>query len=94
MKTRIVCLLLILSCPGCAELLPDAIPVEASHVSHLSQHFKEHPTNYGYDAVYAGLKWKRGDLSLKLEEGYVIGRLDGMHEVTQVTLEYDIPLHK
>lgn len=91
---RIVCLLLIFALPGCAVLLPDAIPVEATHVSHLSQHFTERPTNYGYDAVYAGLKWKRGDWSLKLEEGYVIGRLDGMHEVSQASLEYDIPLHR
>lgn len=83
---------------GCAELLPalmpDAIPLEVTHVSHISQHFAAHPTNYGYDAFYAGLKWKRGNWSLKLEEGYVAGRLDGMHEVSEASIEYDISLHR
>lgn len=83
-----------LAMQGCAELLPDAIPLEATHVSHISQHFGSHPTNYGYDAFYAGLKWKRGGWSLKLEEGYTPGRLDGMREVSEASIEYDIPLYR
>lgn len=93
-KIKITALaLVVLSCTGCAALLPDAVPIEVAHVSHASQHFTAHPTNYGYDTLYTGLKWKRGNFSIKVEEGYTKEHLDGMHEVTEASLEYDIPLH-
>lgn len=86
-------LILLTQLLGCA-LMPDSIPVKLQHVSHISQHFKEHPTNLGYSGVYAGLKWKRGNFSVELDEGYTREPLDGMHEVTQANIEYDIPLHR
>lgn len=78
---------------GCA-LMPDAVPLKVQHVSHISQHFREHPTNLGYSEVSAGLKWKRGNFSVELDEGWTREPLDGMHEVTQASIEYDIPLHR
>lgn len=90
---RSILLIGVILLPGCA-LMPDSIPVEVSHVSHLTQHFGKDPTNLGYNTLYAGLKWKRGNFSIKVEEGYTPEHMDNMHEMFQGSIEYDIPLHK
>lgn len=90
MKTIII--LSVLLCSGCAALKPTSIPIEVEHVSHITQHFGPHPTNYGYDDVSVGLKWKRGNVSVQVSEGYVKNLLDGIHEVTTAKLTYEIPL--
>lgn len=92
MTTKSLIIIAVLGLNGCASLLPDSMPVEVSHVSHITQHFGDHPTNLGYTTIYVGFKWKREDFSVKVEEGYTHEHMDGMHEMFQATAEYDIPL--
>ena len=61
------------SLTACAELKPVSVPIEVEHVSHASQHFGSDPTNYGYDAVSIGLKWRPLPYAtVVVSEGYVI----------------------
>ena|ERR1700757_3752321 len=94
---------------GCSTLRtlePNAIPIELNHVSHMTQHepFNAHPTNYGYDALSIGAKWRPlKNLSISISEGVVLerqapdgereyGALYGPREVFNGRIAYEIPL--
>ena len=94
---------------GCSTLRtlePDTLPVELTHVSHLTQHFGANPTNYGYDALSIGAKWKPlKNLSISVSEGVILesrqtntvgeqwcGALYGPREVFTGKIAYEIPL--
>src|ERR1700751_4172735 len=98
-----------LALSGCSTLRtlePNAIPIELNHVSHMTHHepFNAHPTNYGYDALSIGAKWRPlKNLSITLTEGVVLehkvdttwakyGALDGPREVFNGRIAYEIPL--
>lgn len=79
---------------GCATIAPTSIPIGVEHVSHIMQHrpFTNHPTNFGYSGVFAGLQWKRQNFAVTVQEEYAKDMLDGQHEVFEARAEYDIPL--
>src|SRR5271165_5456516 len=57
------------------DLYPDALAIEAQHVSHVTQHqpFTATPTNYGYEAIDLALKWRYGPLQLVVSDGLILG---------------------
>lgn len=90
---------------GCAEMRPVSLPIELTHVSHASQHFEAHPTDYGYNAVSIGAKWRpMPGMTIVLSEGYVLnheyrlhglpmaGGLVGPAEIFTGRIVYEIPL--
>jgi hypothetical protein len=91
---------------GCTELRPVSVPIEVTHVSHLTQHFESGKQDYGYNAASIGLKWKLDPhLELVLSEGVVLdkehyygdntkacGSLGGPREVFTGRVTYEIPL--
>lgn len=92
---------------GCAALEPNTIGIEGDHVSHISQHFGPHPTNYGYDAIALTAHWQIAGTRayVELSEGYNLhnnyqmvngaescGALWGPHEVTTLRLGYTFRL--
>lgn len=73
MKTTwLVLCLLLTGCTVMRTIEPSSLPIEVTHVSHLTQHFGRDPTNYGYDAVSVGAKWRVSNLSLTVSEGVVL----------------------
>lgn len=106
---KIILLSLIVLVSGCSTLHtlePNTLPIELTHVSHSTQHFGAHPTNYGYDALSIGAKWKpTRNLSLSISEGVTLekrcqtasgereyGALYGPREVFTGRITYEIPL--
>jgi hypothetical protein len=87
-------LLVCTSVSGCAALIPDSIGPEIEHVSHASQHFGDHPTNFGYSQVNVVARWHYGNGYAEVSEGVTLGceRLDGMREVFNARFGYAIPL--
>lgn len=88
---------------GCAALRPAAVVTEFDHVSHATQHFGPSPTNYGYNAVSAGLRWRPVQgMTVDLLEGVVLegqdgsedchGGLWGPREVFEGRIQYEVPL--
>jgi hypothetical protein len=67
-----LCVLCVSGCTVLRTIEPDALPIEVTHVSHLTQHFGSEPTNYGYNAVSLGARWKVGPVNVTLSEGYVL----------------------
>jgi hypothetical protein len=77
-----------------------------THVSHSTQHFGANPTNYGYDALSIGAKWRPlKNLSRSVSEGVILesrchtadgereyGALYGPREVFTGKIAYEIPL--
>lgn len=43
---------------GCATLEPASVSAEVQHDSHVMQHFGNHRTNYGYQAVGVSIHWQ------------------------------------
>jgi len=82
------------------DLYPDALAIEAQHVSHVTQHepFTSTPTNYGYNAIDLALKWRYGPLQLVVSDGVVTercyvdhcGGLAGKREVFNARVSYDM----
>ena len=61
-----------------ADVLPDAIDAELDHVSHASQHFGPHSTEYGYNAAALVARWYLTPrVTLAVTEGAVLDRRDG-----------------
>lgn len=94
--------LILLFTSGCAHT---SVLVEADHVSHISQHepFTNNPTNYGYDAVSVGLRFRPAKgLTVDLLDGRVLegyyagsnsyGALVGPREVFTGRITYEWPL--
>lgn len=96
-----VVLVLALGLSGCA-LAPQALRLEADHVSHLTQHapLTDHPTNYGYDSVNVVAHWTHSHWYLDVSEGAVLeacdadycGALAGPREVFTARAGYEFPL--
>lgn len=78
---------------GCAAL-PDSIPVEVQHTSHISQHFGSHCTNYGWNTVFVGAKWNNGPVSIELRDGYSMEQVDHRHEVFEANIRYEFKVKK
>lgn len=84
------------------DFRPDSITSDWTHVSHLTQHepFTDHPTNYGFNALFLTAHWNffNDRLHLSISEGAVIeqcqynwcGGLAGKRETFKGTLEYNI----
>lgn len=73
---------------GCANLAPLA---EYQHLSHVTQHFGHNRTNYGYDLVSAGVRWRPAPgVTVDLLEGYALQGMHGRDEVFsgRVTVEF------
>jgi hypothetical protein len=107
MKIALLSLIALLSgCSALHTLEPNTLPIELTHVSHSTQHFGSNPTNYGYDAVSIGAKWKPlKNLSITVSEGVILekrcrtadgereyGALYGPREVFTGRISYEIPL--
>lgn len=107
MKTSILSLIVMLAgCSTLHTLEPNTLPIELTHVSHATQHFGANPTNYGYDALSIGAKWKPlKNLSISVSEGLILensyhtadgrcgfGALYGPREVFTGRIAYEIPL--
>ncbi len=90
----VLILMIAISLSGCAAMYPDTFGPEVMHISHASQHFGDHPTNYGYELAGGALKWHRGNFNLSLGEYYNADHdLDGYRETFVGRASYDIPLN-
>lgn len=81
---------LIAGCASLRDLEPSSIPIEVTHVSHLTQHLDSNPTNYGFDSVSVGLRWRVGNFSATVLEGVV---LENARTWTVDSTGQQIPLH-
>lgn len=90
MKTSIVALYA-LTTSGCA-LMPDAIPIEIAHTSHISQHMDGSGGNCGWETISTGLLWRRHGVTLEILDGYAPEHVDGRHEVFNARISTEIPL--
>lgn len=102
-SVKYIATLILLALTGCA-LEPNAIRFEGEHVSHVSQHFGDHPTGYGFDAISLVAHWQAGHAYLDVSEGInvspamkdvigpVYGDLAGPRETFQARAGYEFPL--
>lgn len=75
----LVIIALVLFLTGCANVRPLA---EYQHQSHATQHFGSNRTNYGYDVVSAGIRWRPHEkVTVDLLEGYSMQEFQGRREV-------------
>lgn len=100
---RILLVLTVLCVAGCA-LEPNAVRMEAEHVSHISQHFGTAPTDYGFDAISVVAHWQVSHAYLDVSEGInvsprfqgvvgpVYGAFAGPRETFQARAGWEIPL--
>ena len=63
------CLIPVMLC----MLQPVSVDIELDHISHISQHFSQVPTEYGYNMAALAARWQIGRLSLTLADGAVLG---------------------
>lgn len=78
--------------PGCVGTW--SVPVEVSHLSHISQHF--HPPAdgmHGSNAISTGLRYREGYMTVDVLDGWTDG-IDGLHEVFQARITAEIPLSR
>lgn len=78
------------------------VSARAEHASHLSQHFEDPATNYGYDALAVALRIEQpgSGAFAEISEGYILehrwsqenltgaGAMLGPSELTQITVGY------
>ena len=99
---------LLTGCSTLRTLEPNSIPIEVTHVSHLTQHapFTSTPHSYGYNSIAIGAKWvPLPHLSISVSEGLLLerehvnaygqqwcGSLMGPREVFTGKIAYEIPL--
>lgn len=76
---------------GCS-LMPDAIPLEAQHLSHISQHFDGSGQNLGAQTISTGVRWRRHGVVIDVLDGWTSG-IDGRHEVFSARISTEISLH-
>jgi hypothetical protein len=82
----VLCLVIVLS--GCTTVRP---LVEVSHTSHLTQHFGNNRTNYGWNVVGLGARIRpTTGVTIDVIEGYSFEPVDGRHEVFQARLLWEI----
>lgn len=106
MKILLSLVVLLTGCSTLHTLEPNSLPVELTHISHLTQHFGASPTHYGYNALSIGAKWVPvRNLSISVSEGVILdsryrtadgereyGALYGPREVFTGKIAYEIPL--
>ncbi|MGH2519458.1 MAG: hypothetical protein ACRDF8_06635 [Chloroflexota bacterium] len=98
MRTLVAAFLAIFLC-GCAAV---SFPVEFDHISHVTQHFGADQTNYGNDAILAGVRVQpTANFSVTVLDGVTLergwadgdgsgyGGMLGPREMFQGTVEYD-----
>lgn len=88
-RIAIACLALILG--GCASVHP---LVEVSHTSHVSQHYGPNQTNYGWNVVSVGVRWRpvKG-VQVDVLDGYTPQLVDYRHEVFTARVQWEIGAH-
>ena len=81
---------------GCAAIEPDALRLEATHESHLTNHwpFKDGGYEVGRDVIAVGARWQQGPVVEEVSEGYAFHGLDGCEicptrEVFRATIAYE-----
>lgn len=73
---------------GCSTVRP---LVEVSHTSHVTQHFGNNKTNYGWNVYSLGVRWRPSEsVTVDLLDGYSPDKLDGRHEVFNGRLTWEI----
>lgn len=73
---------------GCANVRPLA---EVQHTSHATQHFGSDRTNYGWNVISGGIRWRpHPGVTVDLLEGYSYEEMNGRHEVFtgRMTVEF------
>lgn len=73
---------------GCGSVRPLA---DYSHLSHTTQHYGDNQTNYGFDILSGGIRWRpTPGVTIDLLEGYSKQEMHGRHEVFtgRVTVEF------
>ncbi len=99
---------LLSGCSTVRALEPNSLPIEITHVSHLTEHapFTSNPHSYGYNAVSIGAKWvPLPHLSVSVSEGLILekrhcdnsvvewyGSMMGPREVFTGRVVYEVPL--
>lgn len=81
----------LLALSGCS-LMPDSIPLEVQHLSHISQHFDGSGENFGSQTVMTGVRWRRHGFQVDVLDGWTSG-IDGRHEVFSARISTEISLH-
>lgn len=96
MRTIMV-LAVLLGLSGCASQgrgLSDRFSpiITAEHTSHSTQHLGNNRTNYGYNCYGLGVRYRSpdGKLVADMTECYSPEMLDGMHEVFNLRMVYDL----
>ncbi len=72
MKTGLLLCVCLSGCSVMHTVEPNSLPIEVTHVSHISQHFGNDTSNYGYNSVSLGAKWQVNHLSIMVSEGIVL----------------------
>lgn len=90
---RQIAVLMMLSLGGCA-VMPDTIPVEIQHTSHITQHFGPERTNMGWNTFFVGAKWRQGPVNFEIRDGYSLEPVDGRHEVFEASIKYEFRLKR
>jgi hypothetical protein len=89
-NTLAVLALLSGSVTGCAGTF--SIPIEAEHMSHLTQHF--HPDGqpmHGAEVISTGIRYRERYVTVDILDGWTDG-IDGRHEVFTARFSAEIPL--
>lgn len=86
---KLSALVVVLGVSGCESITP---LVEVSHTSHITQHFGNNQTNYGWNTFSAGLRFRSPDSKVVLDvlDGYSPEELDGKHEVFTARLQIEL----
>ena len=57
---------------GCSIIEPERVNLELQHTSHISQHFGNDRTDYGYNAAGIDLRWQYKRVGVDMFEGAII----------------------
>ena len=71
-------LLILLALAGCESITPIA---KIEHTSHITQHFGNNRTNYGWNTVGFGIQFKAEGCTIQAVDNYSFEPVDGRHEV-------------
>lgn len=59
------------------NLLPDYVALQLAHTSHVTQHFGEDPTNYGFSALELAASWSYGRVYWQIADGLNLNQCVG-----------------
>lgn len=95
MKTRIFSSIAAIALTSCAAIEPNTVHLGAEHLSSISQHFGDNPTNVAVEMATLSAQWQpSAHTYIELQDGYIVSGATfvGKREIFEARAGLSIPV--